>query len=87
MPKLVGGSRRGDDSFGEDCGGPEYLDAQDIPRIAELDGDAGRGFNQSGDLARVADQVEHISLGVISDLKFYNSHLLSLSPASASTKA
>ena len=85
MPKLVGGSRRGDDSFGEDCGGAEDLYAQDIPRMAELDGDAGGDFDRAGDLARVADQVEHVRLGVISDLGFYKGH--PLSPASASTKS
>lgn len=61
---------RGDDSFGEGCGGWEDLAPQDIPRIAELDGDAWGDFNRSGDLAPVADQVEHVGVGVISDLGF-----------------
>ena len=34
------GMKRGDDFFGEDFGGPGDLDAEDIPRITELDGDA-----------------------------------------------
>ena len=48
---------RGDDFFREDFGGPEDLDAQDIPRIAELDGDAwgdlrrGRPGRHSSSLA------------------------------------
>jgi hypothetical protein len=61
------GMERGDDFFREDFGGPEDLDAQDIPRIAELDGDAWRDLNGPGNLAIVADQIEHVSLDVVSD--------------------
>ncbi len=64
------GMERGDALLREDLGGPKDLDAEDIPRIAELDGDAWGDFNRSGDLAPVADQVEHVGVGVISDLGF-----------------
>jgi hypothetical protein len=63
---------RGNDFFGEDFGGPEDLDTEDIPRIAKLDGDTLRDFKRSGDLALVSDQVEHVGLAVILDLGFYN---------------
>ena len=61
---------RGDDFLRKDFGGAEDLDAEDIPRIAELDSDAWRDFNRSGNLALVADQIEHVGLGVLSDLGF-----------------
>jgi hypothetical protein len=64
--------KRGDDFFHEDFGGSENFDAEDIPCIAELDGDAWSDFDRSGDLALVADQVGHADLGVISELGFCN---------------
>jgi hypothetical protein len=44
-------TERGDDFFREDFGGPEDIDTQDPPRNTELDGDAWRDFNRSGNLA------------------------------------
>ena len=37
--------KRGDDFFREDFGGAEEFDAQDIPRIAELDSNAWGDFH------------------------------------------
>ena len=64
------GVERGKDFFREEFGSLEDLDAQDIPRIAALDGDAWKDLNGPGNLAIVADQIEHVGLGVVWDLGF-----------------
>ena len=46
------------------------LDTPDIPRIAELDSDAWRDLHGPGNLALVADQIERVGLGVVSDLGY-----------------
>ena len=61
---------RGDDFFGEDFGGPKDLDAEDTPRIAELDSDAWGDLKGPANLAIVADQVEHVGPGVVLNLGF-----------------
>src|SRR5215510_4925344 len=54
------GMERGDDFSHEGFGGTENFDAEDIPRIAEFDGDAWRDFDRSGHLALVTDQIKHV---------------------------
>src|SRR5919109_3899118 len=61
---------RGDDLFRQDLGRPEDFYSQDIPCIAELDGDSWRDLDRARNLSLLAEKIQHISPYVISGFGF-----------------
>ena len=64
---------RGDDLFREDLGRSQDFNPQDIPCIAELDGDSWRYLDRASDLSLLTEKIQDVSPNIISGLGFCRS--------------
>jgi hypothetical protein len=59
---------RGDDLFRQNLGRSEDFNSQDVPGVAELDGDSWRDLDRARHLSRLAEKIQHISPHIIAGL-------------------